>query len=63
MNTQNSNPASEQLEQLERTEEAVTQPSPDKKPFVEPVVSVPVDVLEATSFFQGPTVTVTSTTT
>ena len=24
-----------------------------KKPFVEPSVSVPLDVLEATSFFQG----------
>ncbi|HEX7175048.1 MAG TPA: hypothetical protein VF240_07180 [Pyrinomonadaceae bacterium] len=24
-----------------------------KKPFVEPVVSVPQDVLEATAFFQG----------
>ena len=24
-----------------------------KKPFVEPVVSIPLDVLEATAFFQG----------
>jgi hypothetical protein len=24
-----------------------------RKPFVEPVVSVPLDVLEATAFFQG----------
>ncbi len=24
-----------------------------KKPFVEPAVSVPLDVLEATAFFQG----------
>jgi hypothetical protein len=63
LNTQNSNPVSDQLEQLERNDEAVAQPSQEKKPFVEPVVSVPVDVLEATSFFQGPTVTVTSTTT
>jgi len=25
----------------------------DKKPFVEPAISVPVDVLEATTFFQA----------
>lgn len=56
MNTKNSNPVNEQLEQLERGEGALAQPTQDKKPFVEPVVSVPVDVLEATAFFQGPTV-------
>ena len=56
MNTKNSNPVNEQLEQLERGERALTQPAQDKKPFVEPIVSVPVDVLEATAFFQGPTV-------
>ncbi|HEX8131611.1 MAG TPA: hypothetical protein VF527_21120 [Pyrinomonadaceae bacterium] len=56
MKTKNSNPVSEQLEQVERHESALTQPAQDKKPFVEPVVSVPVDVLEATAFFQGPTV-------
>ena len=27
----------------------------DKKPFVEPAISVPVDVLEATTFFQAAT--------
>ena len=27
-----------------------------KKPFVEPAVSVPADVLEATAMFQAPTV-------
>ena len=26
---------------------------PARRPFVEPVVSVPLDVLEATAFFQG----------
>ena len=26
---------------------------PEKKKFVPPVISVPVDVLEATTFFQG----------
>lgn len=29
---------------------------PPKKPFVEPTLSLPVDVLEATSFFQASTV-------
>ncbi|MDQ1525342.1 MAG: hypothetical protein QOG00_3491 [Pyrinomonadaceae bacterium] len=56
MNTNNSNTVKEQLEQVERGESALAQPAQDKKPFVEPVVSVPVDVLEATAFFQGPTV-------
>ncbi|HYP00716.1 MAG TPA: hypothetical protein VER76_11040 [Pyrinomonadaceae bacterium] len=56
MNTKNSNPANEQLEQMERVEGVSSQPAQEKKPFVEPVVSVPVDVLEATAFFQGPTV-------
>lgn len=56
MNTKNSNLVNEQLEQVERSEGALNQPATEKKPFVEPVVSVPVDVLEATAFFQGPTV-------
>lgn len=61
MNTNNSNPVNEQLEQMERGESALAQPVQNKKPFVEPVVSVPVDVLEATAFFQGPTVDTVST--
>ena len=61
MNTKNSNPVSEQLEQLERSENVLSQPVQEKKPFVEPVVSVPVDVLEATAFFQGPTVDTVNT--
>ena len=56
MNTKNSNPVNEQLEHMERGESVAAQPVQEKKPFVEPVVSVPVDVLEATAFFQGPTV-------
>ena len=56
MNTKNSNPVNEQLKQVEHGDSALAQPAQDKKPFVEPVVSVPVDVLEATAFFQGPTV-------
>lgn len=39
----------------EQKEPIVSQPA-EKKPFVEPVVSVPVDVLEATTFFQMPTI-------
>ncbi len=61
MNTKNSNPVSEQLEQMERGENAFPQPLQEKKPFVEPIVSVPVDVLEATAFFQGPTVDTVAT--
>jgi hypothetical protein len=57
LNTQKNIPA-EQLEQTERSESAVT---PEKKPFVEPAVSVPVDVLEATALFQSPTVDTTAT--
>ena len=56
MNTKNSNPISEQLERLEQSDNAISQATKEKKPFVEPAVSVPVDVLEATAFFQGPTV-------
>lgn len=56
MNTKNSNLSNEQLQQVDGGESALAQPAQDKKPFVEPVVSVPVDVLEATAFFQGPTV-------
>jgi hypothetical protein len=56
LNTKNSNPVNEQLKQVEQGDSSFTQPAQDKKPFVEPVVSVPVDVLEATAFFQGPTV-------
>ena len=64
MNTKNSNPIGEQSEQLEHIEFAPGQPAQNKKPFIEPVVSVPVDVLEATAFFQGPTVdTISSGTT
>jgi len=61
LNTKNSNTVNEQLEQLAQGESALAQPTEHKKPFVEPVVSVPVDVLEATAFFQGPTVDTVST--
>ena len=43
------------LEHLVQTEEHQSQPdvSPVRKPFVEPQVSFPIDVLEATTFFQA----------
>ena len=53
MNTKNSTPVSEQWEQIKQGENALPQLAQVKKPFVEPVVSVPVDVLEATAFFQS----------
>lgn len=33
-------------------EDALTQVAGEKKTFIEPAISVPVDVLEATTFFQ-----------
>lgn len=60
MNTQKNGPVNEQLEQTERSESALTA-APAKKTFVEPTVSVPVDVLEATALFQSPTVDTTAT--
>ena len=36
-----------------QTEGSGKEPSDRKKPFVEPAISVPVDVLEATTFFQA----------
>ena len=56
MNIQNTKPVNEQItEQIERNEQPLASTT-EKKQFVEPVVSVPVDVLEATAFFQQPTV-------
>lgn len=56
MNKQNSNNASEQVnEATELTAQVNT-----KMPFVEPTVSTPEDVLEATTFFQAPTVDTTT---
>jgi len=53
---QTSNPVNGQpVEQSEPLESVLSQPGSEKKQFVEPVVSVPVDVLEATTFFQSPT--------
>ena len=55
MNKQNSNVVSEQVN--EQTELSKTE---SKLPFVEPTVSTPEDVLEATTFFQAPTVDTTT---
>ena len=53
MNKQQSNPVTEQPTQQGEHHEPILNATGSKKQFVEPVVSVPVDVLEATSFFQG----------
>ena len=54
MNKQNTLPTSDQIDQKQPTEAATEQTS--KKQFVEPTISVPADVLEATTFFQAPTI-------
>ena len=55
MNKQQNNPVVEQpVEQIEH-QEGVQSAHLPKKQFVEPLVSVPVDVLESTTFFQSPT--------
>lgn len=56
MNNQNNHPLTEiAIEKLEQTENLQQPADNHKKPFIEPAVSVPVDVLEATTFFQIPT--------
>ncbi|HYO63147.1 MAG TPA: hypothetical protein VER08_05765 [Pyrinomonadaceae bacterium] len=47
-------PLAEQVEQKEVT----ATPAVARKPFVEPTVSVPVDVLQATAFFQAADTTI-----
>jgi hypothetical protein len=49
---QDQNPQVESLAKNETTEDQVTVPS-SKRKFVEPEISQPVDVLEATTFFQA----------
>ena len=53
-------PGGDQLNEQDRPTEAAIEPI-SKKPFVEPTVSVPADVLEATTFFQAPTIESAST--
>jgi hypothetical protein len=61
LNTKTENLLPVQLSRLETEEAALTpeRPAEQKKTFVEPAVSFPIDVLEATTFFQltdsGPT--------
>ena len=55
MNKSNSDVASEQV-----TDQPELKQPDSKMPFVEPTVSTPEDVLEATTFFQGPTVDTTT---
>ena len=55
MTKQQTNPTDQpSQQQYEPSEKAAT--AAEKKPFVEPSVSVPADVLEATALFQAPTV-------
>jgi hypothetical protein len=56
LNTQNNQTINEQLAEQGERNEQTRGPVGEKKPFVEPAVSVPVDVLEATTFFQTPTI-------
>jgi hypothetical protein len=60
LTNQKNSALSEQSEQAERGENAAAAAA-EKKPFVEPAVSVPVDVLEATALFQSPTVDTVAT--
>ena len=53
---QQTNPTGQPNEQQHHESSERATPAAEKKPFVEPVVSVPVDVLEATALFQAPTV-------
>jgi hypothetical protein len=48
-------PGRDQLNEQDRPTEATAEPA-SKKQFVEPTISVPADVLEATTFFQAPTI-------
>lgn len=56
MNKHQNSPTDDQLTTQEERREIVVPPVRQKEQFIEPVVSVPVDVLESTSFFQSPTI-------
>jgi hypothetical protein len=60
LNTQKNHPSSEQFTEQQERNEQPPMPVTEKKQFVEPIVSVPVDVLEATTFFQAPTIEASS---
>jgi hypothetical protein len=55
VNNQNDSLNPQEVSETRELSEPAVEPL-QKKPFVEPTVSVPVDVLEATTFFQGATV-------
>ena len=52
MSTKTENLIPVQLSRVEDVDGAASAPTASKKEFVEPEVSFPVDVLEATTFFQ-----------
>jgi hypothetical protein len=56
LNKHQNSPTDDQLTTQEERREIVVPPVRQKEQFIEPVVSVPVDVLESTSFFQSPTI-------
>jgi hypothetical protein len=55
LSREETNPVTELASAQSSQEGAVRSQEPNaaRKPFVEPAVSVPLDVLEATAFFQG----------
>ena len=55
MTKQQTNPTGRLNDQQQQYEQS-DKPAAEKKPFVEPTVSVPADVLEATALFQAPTI-------
>ncbi len=62
MNNQRNSPACEPSEEHPEPRETGATPARPKKQFVEPVVSAPVDVLEATAYFlQAPTLSAAHT--
>jgi hypothetical protein len=44
-------------DQNQKRNEVIAEPTVARKPFVEPAISLPVDVLEATAFFMAGTTT------
>lgn len=56
MTKQQTNPTGQPSDQQQHESIEKIAPAAEKKPFVEPAVSVPADVLEATALFQAPTV-------
>jgi hypothetical protein len=53
---QQNNPSPQQLSEQQYESNDKAERAAEKRPFVEPSVSVPADVLEATALFQAPTI-------